>query len=231
MGKYLKVLINGNLVRLQLDPTSDITLTSKRTWHMIGRSSTITSNKNWLNVSGGTLHLKCELEFDVSFDGIYFRGTCYLTNCPNLNLLGFDWIEKLGLMELQLNLDQELEHLRRDGVLQPVNYSVRAAPIVAVSKATGKVRIWTDFSTCPNAALDTHQYPLPMPEDLFSKFNWGCCFAQLHLSDAYLHIETAPDFFQQTVDTMLQRLETILSRIQGYGFRPHLDKRIFSDLL
>ncbi|VDL95279.1 unnamed protein product [Schistocephalus solidus] len=79
--------------------------------------------------------------------------------------------------------------------------------------------------------LWTHQYRLPVPEDLFAKLNGGNCFTKLDLSDAYLQIEvteesrelltinahcglfkfirlpvgvkTAPATFQQTTDTIL----------------------------
>ncbi|VDM00067.1 unnamed protein product [Schistocephalus solidus] len=47
--KYLTVVTNGKVVRLQLDTASAITLNSKRTWHMIGRSPITTSNKKRLN--------------------------------------------------------------------------------------------------------------------------------------------------------------------------------------
>ncbi|VDL98590.1 unnamed protein product [Schistocephalus solidus] len=90
-------------------------------------------------------------------------------------------------------VDQEIEHLQQVGVLQPVNCSARAAPIVAIKKATGKVRICANLSTSLNAALDTHQYPLPVPEDLFAKLNGGTCFKQLYLSDSYLQIEVAEE--------------------------------------
>ncbi|VDL86569.1 unnamed protein product [Schistocephalus solidus] len=51
----------------------------------------------------------------------------------------------------------DLEHLQRDGGLQPVNHSARAASVVAVKKATGKFRICSEFSTGLNVDLDTHQ--------------------------------------------------------------------------
>ncbi|VDN10299.1 unnamed protein product [Dibothriocephalus latus] len=101
--KYLTVTINGKPVHLQLDPASDISLISKRTWHMIGLSPMITLDKKSMNISGGFLRLTGEPECDVSFEGTQFKETCYLTNRPKLNLIGLDWIRKLGLLELPLN--------------------------------------------------------------------------------------------------------------------------------
>ncbi|VDL95957.1 unnamed protein product [Schistocephalus solidus] len=90
-------------------------------------------------------------------------------------------------------IEQELEHIQQVGVLQPVNYSTWNAPIVTVKKATGKFRICVDFSTSLNAALDTHQHPLPVPEDVFVKLNGGTCFAKLDLPYAYLKIDVAEE--------------------------------------
>ncbi|CAH8430770.1 unnamed protein product [Dicrocoelium dendriticum] len=134
-------------------------------------------------------------------------------------------------------VDAELDRLERAGVIQPVNYSAWAAPIVVVKKTNGAVRICADYSTGLNAALKMHQYPLPVPEDLFAKLSGGAYFAKLDLSDAYLQIEvddaskellainthrglyqfnrlpfgvkSAPAIFQQIMDTMLAGLSGV----------------------
>ncbi|VDN12512.1 unnamed protein product, partial [Dibothriocephalus latus] len=100
--KYPTVATNGKHVRLQLVTASDISLVSKHTWQ-IERPPTITSDKKAMNISGGFLRLTGELECDISFDGTEFKGTCYLTNRPKLDLISFDGIEKVGLLELPLN--------------------------------------------------------------------------------------------------------------------------------
>ncbi|CAH8585986.1 unnamed protein product [Schistosoma intercalatum] len=129
-------------------------------------------------------------------------------------------------------VEQELERLQKLGVIEPVNFSEWAAPIVVVKKTNGSVRLCADYSTGLNEALETHQYPLPLPEDLFAKLNGGKLFAKLDLSEAYLQIpvadestnlltinthkglfrcnrlpfgvKTAPSIFQQIMDTVLQ---------------------------
>ncbi|CAI2731094.1 unnamed protein product [Schistosoma spindalis] len=131
-------------------------------------------------------------------------------------------------------VDQELDRLEALGVIQPVNYSPWAAPIVVVKKANGTVRICADFSTGLNNALEDHTYPLPIQEDLFIKLNGGKYFAKIDLADAYLQIavdpasqplltinthrglyqykrlpfgvKPAPAIFQQIMDTMLANL-------------------------
>ncbi|CAH8672200.1 unnamed protein product [Schistosoma rodhaini] len=129
-------------------------------------------------------------------------------------------------------VEQELERLQRSGIIEPVNFSDWAAPIVIVKKLNGNIRLCADYSTGLNDALEAHQYPLPVPEDLFAKLNGGKYFAKLDLSEAYLQIpvaeeckhyltinthkglfrynrlpfgvKTAPSIFQQVMDTMLQ---------------------------
>ncbi|CAH8637872.1 unnamed protein product [Schistosoma rodhaini] len=129
-------------------------------------------------------------------------------------------------------VEQEIERLQKLGVIEPVNFSEWAAPIVVVKKTNGSIRLCADYSTGLNEALETHQYPLPLPEDLFAKLNGGKLFAKLDLSEAYLQIpvadecknlltinthkglfrynrlpfgvKTAPSIFQQVMDTMLQ---------------------------
>ena len=136
-------------------------------------------------------------------------------------------------------VDNELKRLEDKGVIKSVNYSSWAAPIVVVKKSNGSIRICADFSTGLNAALESHQYPLPLPEDIFAKMNGGSHFAKLDLSDAYLQIEvaedsrelltinthrglfqytrlpfgvkTAPAIFQQVMDTMLSGIEGVAS--------------------
>ncbi|KAA3675726.1 uncharacterized protein DEA37_0006214 [Paragonimus westermani] len=86
-------------------------------------------------------------------------------------------------------INAELDRLEQAGVLQRVSYSTWAAPIVVVRKANGGVRLCGDFSTGLNNALETHQYPLPIPEDLFARLNGGTVFSKIDLSDAYLQVE------------------------------------------
>ncbi|EPB76808.1 hypothetical protein ANCCEY_04090 [Ancylostoma ceylanicum] len=78
-------------------------------------------------------------------------------------------------------------------VIAPVTHSEWAAPIVCVRKSNGKLRVCADFSTGLNKALESFDYPLPVPEDIFATLNGGAVFSQIDLSDAYLQIELSDE--------------------------------------
>ena len=122
--------------------------------------------------------------------------------------------------------------MEAEGIIEKVNYSKWAAPIVVVPKKDGKFRICGDYKVTINPALQVDQYPLPKPEDLFASLAGGQKFTTLDLSQAYMQLEldeesteyttinthkglyrykrlpfgiaSAPAFFQKTMDTILQ---------------------------
>uniref|UniRef100_A0A5S6QPL6 RNA-directed DNA polymerase n=1 Tax=Trichuris muris TaxID=70415 RepID=A0A5S6QPL6_TRIMR len=87
------------------------------------------------------------------------------------------------------DVERELDRLERNGVISKVNHSYWVAPIVVVKKRSGSFRICADFSTGLNNALELHQYPLPLPEDVYTVLNGGTLFSCFDFVDAYLQIE------------------------------------------
>lgn len=49
------------------------------------------------------------------------------------------------------------------------------------------------FLTGLNKALQSFDYPLPVPENIFTSFNGGKVFSQIDLSGVYLQIELSAD--------------------------------------
>ena len=119
-----------------------------------------------------------------------------------------------------------------------VTHSDWAAPIVAVPKQDGKLRICGDYKVTVNAALDIDQYPLPKPDDLFASLAGGKKFTKLDLAQAYQQlmldensrkytsnnkyssglyqytrlpfgIASAPAIFQKTMDQILQGISHV----------------------
>ena len=58
-------------------------------------------------------------------------------------------------------------------MIEKTNYSNWAAPIVAVPKPNGTVRICGDYKVTVNPVLQVDQYPVPKAEDLFASLADG----------------------------------------------------------
>ncbi|XP_058170027.1 uncharacterized protein K02A2.6-like [Anopheles ziemanni] len=141
---------------------------------------------------------------------------------------------------MQAIVEKELDRLQDLGVITRTDYSDWAAPIVVVRKQNGSIRICGDYSTGLNSALQSHEYPLPLPEDIFATLAQCQFFSKIDLSDAFLQVEIneqyrplltinthrglyhynrlppgikiAPAAFQQLMDAMLAGL----NRTSGY---------------
>ncbi|XP_053699153.1 uncharacterized protein K02A2.6-like [Sabethes cyaneus] len=85
-------------------------------------------------------------------------------------------------------VDDELDRLERAKIITPIDFSNWAAPIVVVRKPNGNIRICGDYSTGLNGALQSHRYPLPLPEDIFAKLGNCTVFSQIDLSDVFLQV-------------------------------------------
>ena len=127
---------------------------------------------------------------------------------------------------------QELDRLEEEGVLQKVDHSVWAAPIVTVPKRDGSLRICGDYKVTINPFLQVDQYPLPKPSDLMACLTGGKRFSKMDLTSAYQQMKlddesaklvtintnqglyeftrlpfgvaSAPAVFQRAMDTVLQ---------------------------
>ena len=135
---------------------------------------------------------------------------------------------------LRMKVETELDRLTEAEVLQPIEFSDWAAPIVPVVKRDGSVRICGDYKLTANQVTSTDTYPLPRIEDLFASLSGGKVFSKLDLAHAYQQvpldeeskkfttvnthkglyrytrlpfgIASAPSIFQRIMDSILQGL-------------------------
>ena len=75
-----------------------------------------------------------------------------------------------------------------EGRLEPLEFSNWAAPIVAVLKSDGKVRICGDFCVSVNSVLKLDRYNIPKVEDLLAMLAGGKSFTKLDLNQAYTQL-------------------------------------------
>ncbi|BHF71132.1 hypothetical protein SprV_0401418700 [Sparganum proliferum] len=101
--KFVDVLLNGHAVRLQLDTASDITIISDRLWQSLGSPTMQQTSQSATIACGGLVQLIGQLQCCMSFRGTSITAICYITNF-DLNLLGLDWNEQLGLAEMPLSV-------------------------------------------------------------------------------------------------------------------------------
>ena len=91
---------------------------------------------------------------------------------------------------MQPLVETALNKLVAQGVIEPVQFSDWATPIIPVLKADKKtIQICGDFSITINKAACLDQYPIPWVEDLFAKLRGGQSFTKLDLSQAYQQLE------------------------------------------
>ena len=133
---------------------------------------------------------------------------------------------------MKSKVEEELERLQGMGIVEPVQFSRWAAPIVPVLKADGTARICGDYKLTVNQVSKLIEYPLPRVDDLFATLAGGKLFTKLDMSHAYQQllldedskqyvtinthkglfkynrlvfgVASSPAIFQRTMDTLLQ---------------------------
>jgi len=129
-------------------------------------------------------------------------------------------------------VEEELERLQKLGIIEPVQFSRWAAPIVPVLKEDKTARICGDYKLTVNQVSKLEEYPLPRIDDLFATLAGGKLFTKLDMSQAYQQllldedskeyvtinthkglfkynrlvfgVASSPAIFQRTMDTLLQ---------------------------
>ena len=90
---------------------------------------------------------------------------------------------------LRQKMEEELERLEKEGVIRRRKSAEWAAPIFAVPKSDGSVRICGDYKVTLNKAMVCETHPIPRTEDMFTATAGGTSFTKLDLSHAYLQLE------------------------------------------
>ena len=127
--------------------------------------------------------------------------------------------------------------MEQSGVIEKVNYSDWATPVVPVPKPDGSVRLCGDFKVTVNPVLSIDKHPIPKPEDLLTVLT-DKKFTKIDLSQAYQQmilnptdrkfttinthkglyqyrrlpfgIASAPAIFQQAMENILQGLPRVI---------------------
>ena len=95
--------------------------------------------------------------------------------------------------DLQQAVEAEYNRLESEGIVERVEFSEWATPMVYVPKADGTTRSCGDYSVTVNPQLHVPQYPIPLPEDVFLKLRGGQRFTKLDLKSAYQQLPLDPE--------------------------------------
>ena len=90
---------------------------------------------------------------------------------------------------LRPKIEDELHKLQKDGVIEPVEHSTWATPIVPAVKKNGQIRICGDYRMTLNPVMCVDKYPLPRIEDIFASLAGGQRFSKIDLTQAYHQME------------------------------------------
>ena len=86
-------------------------------------------------------------------------------------------------------VEYELKRLQETGIIEPVQFSEWAAPIVPALKSNGQIRTCGDYKLTINQGVVEDKYPLPRVNDLYASLTGGETFSKLDLSHAYLQLK------------------------------------------
>jgi hypothetical protein len=135
-------------------------------------------------------------------------------------------------------VEDELSRLTTEGIIEPLQFSEWAAPIVPVLKGDGKsIRICGDYSVTVNKASKLECYPIPKIDDLLTSLTGGVVFSKLDMSQAYQQVvldeaskqyvvinthkglfrynrlpfgvSSAPAIFQRVMENLLQEIPNV----------------------
>ena len=102
-------------------------------------------------------------------------------------------------------VEKELKKMEDEGIIEPVEVSNWATPIVCVPKTDGSVRMCGDYKGNVNPAIQTEQFPIPTLQEIGSKVATWKKFTKIDLrssldkaSQQLCTINTHRDLFRYT---------------------------------
>lgn len=206
----------------------------KLDWKSIFEVKTV---KNFKNLR----ELKLEYKDVFTADGKPIKG---FKAKINLKENAQTWFHKARPVPYSLKekVTKELKRLESEHIIEPVEHSEWASPLVVVPKADkDSIRLCGDYKVSVNREISEEQYPLPNVDDMFATLAGGQKFSKLDLSQAYTQVElddaakslltvnthlglfrthrlpygvsSAPAIFQSLMDSVLSGLPGVVCRI------------------
>ena len=107
----------------------------------------------------------------------------------------------------KLLINEEYDRLESKGIIEKMEYSDWATPMVHIPKRDVTTRSCGDYSVTVNPSLSVPQYLIPLPEDVFRKLAGGQRYTNKHASASAS--ASASAYQQMPLDSKSQEYVTI----------------------
>ncbi|XP_055714298.1 ribosomal protein S6 kinase alpha-5-like [Phlebotomus papatasi] len=97
-------------------------------------------------------------------------------------------IDEIVPFKAREQVTRELDRLCAEEIIEPIQHSVWASPVVVVPKGE-EIRLCVDFKASINKYVLKEHYPLPNIEDLLAQLSGGKIFCSIDLQSAYQQLE------------------------------------------
>lgn len=101
---------------------------------------------------------------------------------------------------LRPKIESELTRLVNNDIIEKVDYSDWATPIVPILKSDASLRICGDYKVTVNTVIAKEEHPIPRIEELANNLAHGQKFSTIDFSHAYTHLVLDPE--SQNVTTI-----------------------------
>ena len=111
---------------------------------------------------------------------------------------------------MRKKVEEELKEMEKQDIIRPVTEPTEwCAPIVAVPKENGKIRICVDFTRL-NESVQRENFPLPTTDQLLAQLSGATVFSKLDCKSG---------FYQVPLDEESQKLTTFITPYGRYCFK------------
>lgn len=126
---------------------------------------------------------------------------------------------------------RELDKLEEQGILERVQSSSWATPVVIVRKKDGSLRVCGDYRCTVNPALRTSAYPLPTVQELLATLRGGRLFSKIDLTQAYQQLRLDDATAEVLTLTTINGLYKVRRLPFGVAVAPLIFQRFMDNLL
>lgn len=134
-------------------------------------------------------------------------------------------------LALRPAVEQEIDRLVDQEILEPVNFSKWATPVVAIRKKDGSIRLCGDYRATVNVAVKTNSYPLPTINEVLSIVNRARVMSKLDLAQAYQQLEVDQAASEILTINTLKGLFKVKRLPFGISAAPGLFQRVMDQVL